>query len=480
MSAVSRSAEDTQQAAGEMSGEEAPLPTDRELCDNSASGNPEQPPGDVARSTTTATTIATNGEPLLVPTESDRPKPEKKVSFGNLNDSANEKEGKPPPRRRLGYHLGRSKPEPPVKQDTDAADEGTPRHEYAFVLCAGVFMAFNSGFVNGSCISGFVVPDRKFAVSSFTQTITMSCLELADGNYNQFRFLLCMFLSFMFGSFISGVLSPNPTPFRIEPMYGPSFLIGAVFLVISSIIAAFEINEDFVFYFAAAANGIQNGVSSIYSENLIRSTGHSGATTDISLFIAQICRGNTKNTGRMLVLVSLLAAFWTGGLIAFWWAKQFQVYALLINAGLFLLVGGSLIAYLVYELGISLREAMMGSWHWKRAISKLHMSLDQSGSFVNSLTEEDKLKQIFDKLDLDNNGELDKHELLLGLREVGVNITERESEMMLQHADIDGNGSLSRDEWLNVARACQKKQRIKDIKAYSKRHRELRESTNSR
>jgi hypothetical protein len=49
----------------------------------------------------------------------------------------------------------------------------------------------------------------------------------------------------------------------------PLFLIGGVFLLISSILAAMEGNETYIFFFAAAANGIPNGMASIYSANLI-------------------------------------------------------------------------------------------------------------------------------------------------------------------------------------------------------------------
>ncbi|CAB9499198.1 membrAne [Seminavis robusta] len=497
----------SQQAAGETPQQcdqvvsmQQPVESNTTICsgnikenDNDNPQPQQQSAGEtVQNSSYTATTIATNGDPPI--SESARPKPQKGVSWSNdLDDkgfddddddqkTSTSKPSQSPPRNL--YQASSMRQEP--KEEEDRA----PRREYIFVLCAGVFMAFNSGFVNGSCLSGFVVPERSFAVSSFTQTITLSCLELADGNYEQFRFLLCMFLSFMFGSFISGVLSPDPTPFRIEPMYGPSFLIGAAFLVISSIMAAVESNnEDFVFYFAAAANGIQNGVSSIYSENLIRSTGHSGATTDISLFIAQLCRGNMENTGRLLVLCSLLVAFWSGGVIAYWWAKRYRVYALLINAGLFVLVGGAIIAYLVYELGISVKEAFLGSWRWKKAIDLLQQScFDNLGNNNNhsdrQMTEEERLNQIFDRLDLDQSGDIDSYELLQGLKQVGIHMTQAKCDMMLSHADIDGNGSLSREEWFAVARACQKKQRIRDIKTYSKRHmhhhQQLRDSTSSR
>ena len=71
-------------------------------------------------------------------------------------------------------------------------------------------------------------------------------------------------------------------------------------LIISSTLAALEIEEDqFIFYLASFANGIQNGISSIYSEKLIRSTGLTGTLTDIGIFLGQHLRGNRKNTWKL-------------------------------------------------------------------------------------------------------------------------------------------------------------------------------------
>ena len=90
------------------------------------------------------------------------------------------------------------------------------RREYTFVLCSGIFMSFNSGFVNGNCLSGFAVPSgRGENTSNFTGIASNCALSLAGGDYGQFGFLACMVLSFVFGSCLSGVLTPEPVPYRI-------------------------------------------------------------------------------------------------------------------------------------------------------------------------------------------------------------------------------------------------------------------------
>lgn len=255
-----------------------------------------------------------------------------------------------------------------------------------------------------------------------------------------------------------------------EPSYGPTFLIGATFLCLSSVIAALEVNEDSVFYLAAAANGIQNGISSSYSQNLIRSTGFTGAASDVSIYVAQLCYGNTENAWRIFVLCSLMSAFWFGSLVAFYSCRRFTSYSLLINAGLFLLVGGSMVAFICYEMGVSVKEAIMGTWKWKKAMSKLQGAFSERSSLLigDSSTEEEQLGAIFDQIDTDQSGTIDAEELVLALQSVGIEMTEREGLQMMQYADTDGDGTLSREEFFEVARECHKR-RISDMSMFSSR-----------
>lgn len=337
------------------------------------------------------------------------------------------------------------------------------KREYGFVLLTGVFMAFNSGYVNGSCLSGFLAPsERTQATSSFTIIISQSALALADGEFDRFSFLGGMTLSFMFGACLSGILTPDPTPYRIEPTYGPTFLLGAAFLVASSVLAALERNEDWVFFLAACANGIQNGVTSAYSENLIRSTGFTGPSSDIAIYIAQLCRGDTTNIWRLTVLTSLLLSFWVGGIVSFYSARRLTSFSLLINAGLFVVIGVSLVIFLVWELGISVKSALLGTWEWKKAIDMLHTVFEESSVYYGG-TDEERFDDLFDRMDKDQNGSITAEELFQGLNASGVAVSLRQCKKMVKHADKDKNGVISRAEWLDEAQKSSRKLRRSDV-----------------
>merc|ERR1719329_1508031 len=128
-------------------------------------------------------------------------------------------------------------------------------------------MAFNSGFVNGCCVSGLLDPlgEARTSVTGFANSYTKSALDIAVGNWEKYGISVALITSYMFGASLCGLITPKATSYRIEPSYGPTFLIGGCFLLAASILAALEFNTVYVFCLAAAANGIQNGIASLYS-----------------------------------------------------------------------------------------------------------------------------------------------------------------------------------------------------------------------
>jgi hypothetical protein len=79
-----------------------------------------------------------------------------------------------------------------------------------------------------------------------------------------------------------------------------------------------------------------NGVSSMYSANLIRTTHLTRTTTDIGLFIGQWVRGNHTNNWKLYILSGLAASFWIGSYIGFEASKFKRKYSLIFNTVFFL------------------------------------------------------------------------------------------------------------------------------------------------
>lgn len=354
------------------------------------------------------------------------------------------------------------------KDDTEAPRRigGTyTQREFIFVLTAGILLTFNAGYVNGSCLSGLLNPTGlQQSVAGFTGVYTSSALALAEGDVSHFGFQFSMILSMIAGSAITSLINPRASQYRIEPGYGPAFLIGGIFLLTASLLAAFELRGNHLFFFAAAANGIQNGISSIYSANLIRSTHLTGTSTDIGLFIGQAIRGNFKNFWRLTVLVSLATAFWLGGVVSYFSTRHFTSSSLLFNSGLFFLIGCSLIYFLVHELHISVWSALFGTWMWKKLMSEMvekkkkKFLVDGGGNddaHSSDFFQSHYLSHVFNDIEKEGD-EVTEQELLSAFQDAGVNVNAKTVKVLMKAADEDTNGRLSKAEWKKIARAVRK------------------------
>jgi uncharacterized membrane protein YoaK (UPF0700 family) len=322
------------------------------------------------------------------------------------------------------------------------------KRECSFVITAGALIAFNSGFVNGSCVSGLLSPTgASQSVAGFTSSYTKSALAIVDGDWSTYGFNIGLIWSYMAGAFISGIITPDATPYQIQPTYGPTFLIGGVFLMTASILAALEAHPTYIFFLAAAANGIQNGIASIYSANLIRCS-LTGSTTDIALVAAQLLQGNRKQLWKGMVILSIVCSFWLGGLISFFATRRFLSYTLFFNAALFWLIGIALVYFLVNELHVSMEAAIFGSWKWKNAIRRLNESSNGGDGETES-----RLLDMFDEIDADMNGQIEPDELLDFLLKANIKMSAKGVRILIKCADEDGDGLINREEWNKI---CEK------------------------
>ena len=207
------------------------------------------------------------------------------------------------------------------------------------VLC-GCALAFNSGFVNGACLSGILSSDgTKQAAAAVTGAWTNSALGVASGNYGQAKFNAKCLGSYFSGSLVASLINPNPVPFEVggADKISPAFLIGSLLMYASSSVAKKSGGSDKSFiYLAAVACGIQNSITSVLTQNLVRSAHFSGITSDIGTFLGQILRGNKQNAEKLRVFTLLAASFWIGGLVSFSATTMYASSSLLFSSVLFL------------------------------------------------------------------------------------------------------------------------------------------------
>ena len=236
--------------------------------------------------------------------------------------------------------------------------------EFAWITFTGACLACAAGFVNGCTLLGFT--DLGGHVASFTSshmtgTTTTSAISLAEEKLDAFGIRLCLIVSFAFGSFLSGAFtSANSKSWEIGPEYAQLFWLLCAILV-AACIDAYVDPQSFVYYYLAAmAMGCQNGITSRYSGSLIRTTHVTGTLTDIGLIMGQYTRGVTKDLWKLPVLITLVAAFSIGGLLAV--ADAGNKLALLGVALFYGLVALFVQFAVARSLGLGIVNLLLGRW----------------------------------------------------------------------------------------------------------------------
>jgi len=250
-----------------------------------------------------------------------------------------------------------------LKQQKKKSLQDYSTKEYIFVVILGLTMSFIAGYSNGVCLSGYIAVhtrDIKESVAGVTGLYTNSAIALGENNIEEYSFNVATFLSVMVGACISSLLSPRPIAFHLSPRYGPTFLIGCCFSLAGGTAALH--NERREFYLTAIANGIMNGISSMYTANLIRTTHLTGTTTDIGLFVGQFLRGNRINLWKLYILAGLATFFWLGSLVGYTVSKLIRNHSLILNAVFFFIMGCSIIIFFMCfsRHKLSFIEAILG------------------------------------------------------------------------------------------------------------------------
>lgn len=87
-------------------------------------------------------------------------------------------------------------------------------------------------------------------------------------------------LSFFVGGVFSGMIIVNES-FAMGRSYGHAFLVVAGFLFWASLWVAYAPENPNWIFLVSTACGIQNGVTTRYSGNVVRTTHMTGLTTDV-------------------------------------------------------------------------------------------------------------------------------------------------------------------------------------------------------
>ena len=191
-----------------------------------------------------------------------------------------------------------------------------PLHEWdswAFnlVLVAVVLLAFNAGFINGTCQSA----PNGTSVTHMTSTTTKAALNLAYSRYDDFSINVGNILSFFGGAFIAGTIVSDDV-FRLSIQYVKIWLLGIIALSGAAFILEADDTSYYSGYLCSVAAGLQNAMASKFSGCVIRTTHVSGSTCDLGSTLAKVfIRGDHKDAWKIKLLSCAVMSFIFGGFI---------------------------------------------------------------------------------------------------------------------------------------------------------------------
>lgn len=220
--------------------------------------------------------------------------------------------------------------------------KGSKGKEFWIILIGGGLLSFNAGHLNGTTL----LQDHPTTTTHMTGNSTNLGISIAELDQKKILFFSLLILCYIFGSFISGLLIPYQS-FSISLGYGRVFLLVSIILTISALIDIIS-TSSFVAYdlLVACAAGLQNGMVSRYSGNILRIGHVTGTCTDIGVNVGRYLMGTKDNLWRIQILIVLLVTFFFGGYIAQKLHHHLGKYQLLLSAGISFFIGISYILYL--------------------------------------------------------------------------------------------------------------------------------------
>lgn len=196
-----------------------------------------------------------------------------------------------------------------------------------WVETGAFFLAFIAGSVNAIALLGF----NHQGVSHLTGSSSLLGVEMANGNFSEALHLLWIILSFVLGAAVSGYLIGNQS-LKLGRRYGVALLLVALLLLLAMYFLLHGNNLGH--YLASGACGLQNAMTSAFSGALVRTTHVTGLFTDLGIIIGLWLRGQKADKRRVILYLTLISGFISGGLVGAMNFNSFSFLAMLVPAGL--------------------------------------------------------------------------------------------------------------------------------------------------
>ena len=215
-----------------------------------------------------------------------------------------------------------------------------------FILFGTCILCFNAGYINALTLN------TNYQISSAHVTGLVAKLSSYLYLYKWYNFknVIITYVTFILGAIISGLIIDYEI-FHFGAKYGLMLIfIGIVQLL--GIIAEEKCKNSIYFIWTCSFScGMQNGLTSKYSNNILRTTHLTGTTTDFGVTIGHILRGKTNETNKLILQTVSIISFFCGGIFGNFAYYKYNHYALSVSAFTSFIIGFIYIFYLkIYKI----------------------------------------------------------------------------------------------------------------------------------
>lgn len=233
-----------------------------------------------------------------------------------------------------------------------------------------------------ACCAGIVDVVAKRQLGSYVSHVTGTTAAIGqrledwhhrDGEFDSFLEMVLLFVSFVFGAMLCGLLvSKNEIRFG-KSLYGTALLGNAFLLSLAVVLLSTfpkkgkdrdsdTLTHDLPLYFASMACGLQNGMCTMHFGAVVRTTHVTGLATDMGLTFGRLFAIRLKGCRRKLdsidlaeiavdheklrVFLSIFLGFLLGAVGGSYLETHMGMAALLVPAGFTGLVGSSYVFFM--------------------------------------------------------------------------------------------------------------------------------------
>ena len=199
-------------------------------------------------------------------------------------------------------------------------------------------LALVAGMVNAVGLLGF----KHQSISHLSGTATLLGTGILDHDVFDTLHLILVLLSFLAGSAISGFFLSSGA-LKLGRKYSGLLCLEAVFLLSAIFLLTRSSLQGH--YLASAACGLQNALATTYSGAIIRTTHVTGIFTDLGIMLGATLRGKPFDKRKALLFILIIMGFITGGIIGAFSFSALGFYALLVPAGICLVLAAAYAFY---------------------------------------------------------------------------------------------------------------------------------------